>query len=147
MMPSLCSLFFPLTIGLGELWFSQWLSSKESACNAGDAGWIPGSGRWLGGGNGNLHQYSCLENPMDREAWWATVHRAAKNQTWLKHLSMHMHLPRLKDIKIKHIKPITRGRNTGNILLQQLTSITVKNFSVTAKWIIKYCNNLLQGHL
>ena len=45
MMPSLCSLFFPLTIGLGELWFSQWLSSKESACNAGDAGWIPGSGR------------------------------------------------------------------------------------------------------
>ena len=42
---------------------------KESACNAGDLGSIPGSGRSLGEGNGNPLQYSCLENPMDREAW------------------------------------------------------------------------------
>ena len=47
---------------------------KESACNAGDLGLIPGSGRPSGGGNGNPLQFSCLENPMDREAWWVTVH-------------------------------------------------------------------------
>ena len=48
---------------------------KESACNAGDLGLIPGSGRSPGEGNGNpLLQYSCLENPMDRVAWQATVH-------------------------------------------------------------------------
>ena len=45
----------------------QWLSSKESACSAGDAGLIPGSGRSVGG-YGNPPQYSCLDNPMDREA-------------------------------------------------------------------------------
>ena len=47
---------------------------KEFACNAGDLGLIPGSGRSPGGGNGNLLQYCCLENPMDRGAWQATVH-------------------------------------------------------------------------
>ena len=47
---------------------------KASACNVGDLGSIPGSGRHPGEGNGNPLQYSCLENPMDREAWWATVH-------------------------------------------------------------------------
>ena len=49
-----------------------WLSGKESACNAGDAGRIPGSVKSPGGGYGNPLQYSCLENPMDRGAWWAT---------------------------------------------------------------------------
>ena len=44
-----------------------------------DAGSIPGSRRHPGGGNGNLLQYSCLETPMDRGAWWATVHGVAKN--------------------------------------------------------------------
>ena len=44
---------------------------------------IPGSGRYPGGGRGNPLQYSCLENPIDRGAWWATVHRVTKNQTWL----------------------------------------------------------------
>ena len=64
---------------------------KESACNAGDPGSIPGSGRSSGEGNGNLLQYFCLENPMDRGAWWATVHRVAKNQTRLKQLSTVQH--------------------------------------------------------
>ena len=62
------------------------LSGKEFTCNAGDTGdmgLIPGSGRSPGGENGNLLQYSCWENPMDRGAWWATVHGVAKNQTWL----------------------------------------------------------------
>ena len=51
-----------------------WLRSKESACNAGDVDSIPGLGRSPGEGKGNPLQYSCLRNPMDRGAWWATVH-------------------------------------------------------------------------
>ena len=45
-------------------------AGKESACNAGDLGSIPGTGRFPGEGNGNPLQYSCLKDPMDREAWW-----------------------------------------------------------------------------
>ena len=56
---------------------------KESACNAVNPGSIPGSGRSPGEGNGNPLQYSCLENPMDGGAWWATVHGVAKSWTWL----------------------------------------------------------------
>ena len=56
---------------------------KESACSAGDLGSIPGSGRSRVEGNGNPLGYSCLENPMDRGAWWATVHGVTKSQTWL----------------------------------------------------------------
>ena len=51
---------------------------KIPPANAGDVGSIPGWGRSPGGGHGNPLQYSCLENPMDRGAWWATVHRVAK---------------------------------------------------------------------
>ena len=55
--------------------------SKESACNAGDSedsGLTPGLGRFPGGGHGNPFQNSCLENPMNRGAWWATVYRDHK---------------------------------------------------------------------
>ena len=55
--------------------------ANQSACNAGDLGSVPESGRCPGEGNGNPLQYSCLENPMDRGAWWAIVHGVAKNQT------------------------------------------------------------------
>ena len=67
--------------------FPKWLSGKESTCNAGatgDGGSIPGSGRSPGGGRGNLLKYSCLENPMDKGAWRAKVHRVKKSQTHLK---------------------------------------------------------------
>ena len=57
--------------------------SKASAYNAGDPGLIPGSGRYPGEGNGNSLQYSCLENPMDRGAWLATVHGITKSRTRL----------------------------------------------------------------
>ena len=63
--------------------FPRGSESKESACNAGDLGLIPGLGRSPGEGNGNPLQYSCLENPMDREAWQATVHVVAKSWTQL----------------------------------------------------------------
>ena len=61
--------------------FPGGLDGKASACNAGDLGSIPGSGRSPGEGNGSPLQYSCLENPMDKGAWWATVHEFAKSQT------------------------------------------------------------------
>ena len=70
----------------GCLGNSRWCSGKESACSAGDtreAGLIPGSGKSPQVGNGNPLQYSCLGNPMDRGAWEATAHGAAKSQTWL----------------------------------------------------------------
>ena len=54
---------------------------KESVCNAGDLGLIPGLGKSLGEGIGFPLQYSCLENAMNRGAWWATVHGASRSQT------------------------------------------------------------------
>ena len=60
-----------------------------SVCNAGRVVSIPGLGRSPGGGRGNPLQYSCLENPMDGEAWQAMFHRVAKSWTQLKQLSMH----------------------------------------------------------
>ena len=69
---------------LNHMCFPGGSDGKESACNAGDMGFIPGSGRSPGGGNSNPLQYSCLDNPMDRGAWWATVHGVTKSQTRLK---------------------------------------------------------------
>ena len=64
-----------------------WLRGKESACNAGDAGSIPWSGRSPGEGNGNPLQYSCLENPRDGRTYWAAVYGVAQSWTRLKQLS------------------------------------------------------------
>ena len=61
-------------IDMGASLVAQW----EFACSAGDVGSIPGSGRSPGGGHSNLLQDSCLENSMDRGAWWAMVHRVAE---------------------------------------------------------------------
>ena len=63
---------------------------NESACNAGDPGSIPGSGRSPGEGYGNPLQYSCLVNPMDRGVWWASVRGVTQSQTRLSNLA-HMH--------------------------------------------------------
>ena len=73
--------------------FPDGANSKEPPpANAGDLrdqGLIPGSGRSSGVEHGNPLQYSCLENPMDRGAGWATIHHVAQRQTQLKRLSMH----------------------------------------------------------
>ena len=58
-------------------------TGKESACNTGDLNLFPGLGRSSGGGHGNPLQRSFLENPMDRGAWWATVHGVTKSWTGL----------------------------------------------------------------
>ena len=65
---------------------------KAPACNAGDLGSIPGLGRSPGEGNGNPLQYSCLENPMDGGAWWATVHGVTKSWTRLSDFTLKAYI-------------------------------------------------------
>ena len=81
-------------------------NSKESAYNAGDPGLIPGSGRSPGEGNSNPFQYSCLENPMDRGAWWAAVHGVGQRvgHDWA--TSLHH-----------------QNQNTMNSVVQQMNSL------------------------
>ena len=77
---------------------------KEPPANAGDirdTNLIPGSGRSPGGGHGNPPQYSCLENPMDRGACWATVHRVTQSWTRLKHTHTHTHTHRHTPLSAK----------------------------------------------
>ena len=76
-----CSLGFP---GCSD--------NKESACNAGGLSLIPGLGRPPGEGNGNPLQHSCLENPMDRRAWWAMDYGVTKSQTLLNDLQTPTHM-------------------------------------------------------
>ena len=71
--------------------FSSGSDGKESACNAGDPGLTLELGRSPEGRNGNLLQYSCLENPMDRGAWRATVHGVAKESDMTEQLSTPTH--------------------------------------------------------
>ena len=73
------------------LWaFPDDSDGKESTCNVGDLGLIPGLGRSPGGGYGNPLQYSCLENPMNRGAWWATAQAVPKSQTRLSDYTQHI---------------------------------------------------------
>ena len=83
-----CLLISPVTV-----WVSQVALAVKNPANTGDMRYkfISGSGRSDGRGHGNPFQYSCLENHMDREARWVTVHRVAKSQTRLKWLSTHAH--------------------------------------------------------
>jgi len=82
-----------MLLPLAEVGFSSGSAVKNLPANVGDAGLIPGSGRSPGEGNGNPLQYFCPGNPMDRGAWQATTHRAAKeshttlrlnNNNWMK---------------------------------------------------------------
>ena len=73
----------PLCLAYFTCGFPGGSDSKESACNAGDPGSIPGLGRIPGEVNDNPVQYSCLENSMDREAWWTAVHGFPKSWTRL----------------------------------------------------------------
>ena len=69
----------PIAVFMG---FPGGADGKESACNAGDLGSIPGLRRAPGRGHGNPLQYSCLENPHGKGAWWATVHGVTKSWVW-----------------------------------------------------------------
>ena len=85
--------------------FPDGSDGKESAYNAGDPSLIPGSGRSPGEGNGNPLQYSCLENSMDRGAWWATVHEVAE-----------------LDMTERLIPTNTKARRTGSSCSEDMTS-------------------------
>ena len=82
-----------------QLGFPDSSEDKASACNAGDLGLIPGSGRSPGEGNGNPLQYSCLENPMDGGAWWSTVHGVTKSWTRLSDFTFTLNLVERKKRK------------------------------------------------
>ena len=75
---------------LNRLGFPGGSEVKASACNAGDLGLIPWSGRSPGEGNDNPLHYSCLETPMDGAAWWTTVHGVTKSQTRLSEFTSNL---------------------------------------------------------
>ena len=76
-----------------KLTLSGGSDGKQSACNTGGPGSIPGSGRSPRKGNGNPFQYSCLENSMHRWAWWDTVHGVTKSQTQMSNQHTHIYNP------------------------------------------------------
>ena len=76
--------------------------SKESTCNVEDLGSLPGLGRSPGEGNGNPLQYSCLENSMDRGAWWAIVHGVVKSRTRLSNFTFTFHFHALEKEMATH---------------------------------------------
>ena len=82
---------------------------KASACRPGDLGSVSGLGRSPRGGNGNPLQYSCLENPMDREAWSTTVHGIAKSQTRLSDFTFFMVGPKSTAHKRRYAKTSASG--------------------------------------
>ena len=93
-----------------------YLAVKNSPANAGegrDVCSIPGSGRSPGGGHGNPLQCSCLETPVDRGAWWATVHGVAKSRTRLKRLSTHarhiQHAAAAAAKSLQDLKPLSES--------------------------------------
>ena len=84
--------FWHLLFPLPALGLPKWSAVKNPPANARDAGSIPQSGKSPGGGNGNPLQYSCLGNPMDRGAWWATIHGVTKESDMTERLNTNSQL-------------------------------------------------------
>ena len=123
-------------------------SYKESACNAGDAVSITGPGRSPEGGNGNPLEYSCLENPMDREAWQATVYMVKKNQTQLKWLSTHTRTGLLDVLSVdaqegpvKNAKVLAGSTMASCHFLQQFLFIPLDKIQITQQFLIHKDNS------
>ena len=126
---------------------------KNLPANAGnirDTGSIPGLGRSSGEGNGNPPQYSCLEDPVDRGAWWATVHRIAKSWTQLRQLSTHTPIPTLTHA---FIPTLTHTYQYVSPLPQPAMALTPQSFSspcktpVTQKTDLLYCPTVPWGYV
>ena len=109
---------------------------KVSACNVGDPGSIPESGRSPGEGNGNLLQYSCLENPMDRGAWKAAVHGVAKSRTRLSNFTLLIHIP-LYIYYIVFIHISVTG-HLGCFHMQSIVNSTAMNIGVHVSFRIMF---------
>ena len=129
-----------------------WLSVKESACNAGDAVSIPGRGRSLGEWNGNPLQYSCLENSMDRGAWWAIGHGITRiwhvlatkppTTTWLQGL-LHSLLGCLGWSSAEP-EGLVLGVDCGRAACSDLWRHDL-GWSFSGKTQLSYCQNHLEG--
>ena len=104
---------------------------KHLPANAGDAGGedsIPGLGRSPGGGNSNPLQYSCLENPMDRGAWWFIVYRVAKSQT---RLNTHTHSKKSTNIwSVLDLPPFSRRYGITQMIWSVPEKVRMQNTSV-----------------
>ena len=121
--------------------FRGGLLSKKSACNAGDAegtGLTPGSGRSSAGRHGNPCQYSCLENPMDRGAWWPTVHRVAQSQTQWKQLKMYILMAHKTPQKL-----VSSNNNSFTISCEIMDQLS--NFSCPAVSAEAGCSRMASG--
>ena len=97
---------------------------KNPPANAGDTGSIPGSGRSLGVGNGNLLQYSWLENPMDRGGLWSTVHGVAQSQIWLSYWAYSHLLDKHKINRIRMVS-VTASIQTCHLNLRKQNEIQI----------------------
>ena len=101
----------------GTMGFPGGSDDKESACNAGDLSLIPGSGRSPGGENGNPYQYFCLENPMDRGDYRATVHRITKSQTRLSVFTFMQDLQEMQVQSLGQEDPLEKEMATHSSIL------------------------------
>ena len=111
---------------------TRWLSGRESACQAGDTGSIPGSGRSPGGRNSNPLQYSCLGNPMDRGAWRATVHEVTKEMYTTKRINKSPHHFQDRPIKTSFLLPAAQ-------FPEQLCQFHCENGRATSSWAPGCC--------
>ena len=121
---------------LESVWIWNWLHhqgdfprssvGKDSACSAGDPSSIPGSERSPGEGNGNPLQCSCLENPMDRGAWQATVHGVAR----VGHNLVTKHLP----VNIKELRTLGRFLNSSEPFPHWLKESCIWSWLVRFSW-------------
>ena len=99
-----------------------WLSHRESTCQCRrHPETIPGSGRSPQEGNGNPLQYSCLGNPMDRDAWWATVHGVAKSQTWLSDWTTTTKMAQMSTVPKSLIYLKIKHKLQGNIFIKHFS--------------------------
>ena len=133
--PALAGRFFT-TSATWEIQIKQYIpcgsDGKASACSAGDPGSIPGLGKSLEGGHGKPLQYPCLENPMDRGAWQATVHGVTKSQTRLKWLSTHALLLYCSCL----IMSCLRRRNIAYLFLCLQGQKAMGTQQIFVKWLI-----------
>ena len=107
---------------------------KESTCNAGDPGLIPGLGGSPGEGNGYPFQYACLENSMDRGAWWVTVHGVAQSWTRLSDFHFHFlqHTSRILQLLFKETLPSTQNlTNDLRFILQSSSPLLIIRVDLT----------------
>ena len=120
----------------------QRLSSKESACNAGDAGLIPGLGRSPGGGHGNPHQYSCLENPQGQRSLAGYSSWGHKESDMTEQLStaQHRRAKKLSDIWdcVKRTREPIWSISCG----PHMEMLTISRIITTIDWLHKICSDL-----